>query len=207
MAGINYPLWRTLKINVVSILEAVAAEENAIDPGRNFAVTRDRWRPWIESQQGTALCNVMIQNVNKTPERSGSRRSYLDTVNVYIDMYAIGEAGQIEPADVVAADRLDLLTAQAREAITRLKEIDLGFNIDPDGGHIVDWDGSADMTIYDQDQEDTTGQYAPARWTFSVMMPYIPVDNHDFPNISELNLEPFKDELESFSLKFTYDTP
>ena len=204
MAGINYPLWKQLKTNIVTILEEIAAEENAVDPGRNFIVTRDRWRPYIESQQGTALVNIMVQNVGANSDRSGNRQNYLDTVNVYIDMYAIGLAGEVLPADEIAADRLDLLTAQVREGITRLKNIDLGFPRDSTGGFLIDWSGSADLTMYDQDQEDSTGQYAPARWSFNVEMPFIPTDNNDYVDLDQLNLTVTDDSLELFKVQFNY---
>lgn len=204
MAGIDYPLWRQLKLNIVTILKEIATEESAVSTARNFSVYRDRWRPYIESQQSTAMVNVMTQTITGNSDRSGSRRNYLDTINVYIDMYAVGKGGETLPADEVAADRLDLLTAQVREGITRMKSIDLGFAKDSTGGFLIDWDGSADLTAYDQAQEESTGQYAPARWSFNVNMPYIPTDNNDYVDLSQLNLTVNENTLELFKLQFDY---
>lgn len=202
--AIAYPLWRTLKLNVQTILKTIATEEAAVDPGRNFIVTRDRWRPWIEKQQEVPLVNIMCQAVNGVPERSGSRRNYLDSVNIFVDMYALGKGGETLPADEVAADRLDLLCNQVREGLTRLKEIDLGFPKDPIGGFLIDWDGNFDLTVYDQESEQSTGQYAPARWSFSVNMPYIPTDNNDYVDLEELNLKVTEDDLTLFETLFKY---
>lgn len=202
--AVSYPLWYTLKQNIKTKLQSLATEESAIDTGRNFEVTVDRWRPWIESQQNTALVNVMIQSVNNDDARGGSRRNHIDTVSVFVDMYALGEGGNTLPADEVAAKRLDLLIAQTREALTRLADIDLGFEPDPTYGQYIDWDGSLDLTVYDQEQEQSTGQYAPARWTFNVSMPFIPVDNHDFPSLEELSLSVSDDDLALFALQFNY---
>ncbi|MDA3832200.1 MAG: hypothetical protein PF495_02270, partial [Spirochaetales bacterium] len=75
---------------------------------------------------------------------------------------------------------------------------------DATGGFLIDWDGSADLTVYDQGEEQSTGQYAPARWSFEVRMPYIPTDNNDYIDLEELNLDPLVGTLEDFKLKFTY---
>lgn len=202
--AVDYPLWYQLKQNIKTALETIATEEAAVDAGRNFKVEVDQWRPWIEAQQSVALVNILVQAVNNDAGRSGSRRNHMDTVSVYVDMYALGEAGEILPVDGVAAKRLDLLNAQVREGLTRLAGIDLGFSPDPDYGHYVDWDGSMDLTVYDQDEEQTTGQYAPARWTMNVNMPFIPVDNNDFSDLEELNLSVSDDDLALFALRFNY---
>jgi len=198
MAGINYPLWVELKTNIVSQLNAVAIEENAVSSARNFIVSKDRWRPWIESQQSVALVNVMITGVGLVPERS-NRVSSLDTVSIVVDMYALGTAGEILPADELAADRLDLLTAQVREALTRLKTTDFGFPVG-----MIDRNTDFSLTYYSQENEDSTGQYAPARWSFDVMLPYIPTDNNDYTDLTELNVSVKDDTLELYSLKFNY---
>ena len=193
------PLWTTLKTNIVTELEAVAAEETIIDPGRNFIVNKDRWRPYIEAQQNIPLVNVMVQNVGQVSERSANRRMTMDDISVNVDMYALGEGGDVLPADQLSADRLDLLVAQVREGLTRLDTNDFGFVRDVDGGILIDRSLAFSLTYYDQQNEQATGQYAPARWNFNVNMPFIPNDKRTYIDLEELNVT-----LEQYALRFTY---
>ena len=204
MAGISYPLWTQLKINIVTILEEIATEETLVSAARNFIVAKDRWRPWVEAQQKIALVNILVQTVGQNTERSANRTSGLDDITVMVDMYALGEAGEVLPADEVAADRIDLLTAQVREGLTRLKNSDFGFSKDPDNGFLIDRNINFDLTMYDQENEQATGQYAPARWSFVVQMPYIPTDNNDYNNLTELNIQVKDETLDLYALQFTY---
>jgi hypothetical protein len=203
MAAIALPAWATLKTNIVAILRAVAAEEAAVDARRNFRVSNSRWRPWIESQQNVALVNVMIDAVEPDTTRSGTRRYKTDLVTVNLDLYALGtyeeQAGVLTPADEVAALRLDLLAAQVRSAITRMKNTDLGFTT----GSCDSLGVVATLQIYSQEREESIGQYAPARWTFAVAMPYYPEESTDGVALSELNIE-FSRALESWGLKYSY---
>ena len=199
MAGILPPLWTILKTNIVTELLAVAAEEAIVDPARNFLVGKDRWRPWIEAQQNVPLVNVMIQTVGQIPERSANRRSSLDDISINVDMYALGEGGNVLPSDQLAADRLDLLVAQVREGLTRLDTNDFGFVRDVDGGIIIDRNLAFSLTYYDQENEQSTGQYAPARWNFNVAMPFIPNDKRVYIDLDELNVT-----LEQYALRFNY---
>ena len=205
MAGIDYPLWTPLKTNIQTILEAIATEETIVSAARNFIVTKDRWRVWVEEQQKIALVNIMVQTVGTNVDRSGSRRNTLNDINVMIDMYALGEAGQVLPADEVAADRLDLLVAQVREGLTRLKESDFGFPKDSELGFLIDrGDTDFTLTYYDQENEQSAGQYVPARWTFTVQMPFIPTDNNDEIDLTEINVSVKDETLEQYALRFTY---
>ena len=199
MAGILPPLWTILKTNIVTELLAVAAEEAIVDPARNFLVGKDRWRPWIEAQQNVPLVNVMIQTVGQISERSANRRSSLDDISVNVDMYALGEGGNVLPVDQLAADRLDLLVAQVREGLTRLDTNDFGFARDVEGGIIIDRNLAFSLTYYDQENEQSTGQYAPARWNFNVAMPFIPNDKRVYIDLDELNVT-----LEQYALRFNY---
>lgn len=200
MAGINYPLWTTLKTNIVTLLKAIAVEEALISEGRNFLTQKDRWRPWIEAQQGKALVNIMVSTVGTNTDRSSNRRNILDDVVVNIDMYALGKAGEVLPADGVAADRLDLLIAQVREGLTRLKDSDFDFDEDPDGGFKIDrQETNFNLTYYDQENEQSSGQYAPARWSFTVQLAFIPTDNNEYNDLEELNIN-----MQQFALRFTY---
>jgi len=204
MAGINYPLWVQLKNNIVTQLQAVAAEETIVDAARNFEVGKDRWMTWIENQQRISLVNVMVSNVGQNTGRSQNRVSSLDDINVVVDMYAIGKAGEIQPPDEVAADRIDLLTAQVREGLTRLKFSDFGFPKDSEQGFIIDLISDFTLTYYDQINEQATGQYAPARWSFVVNMPFIPTDNNDYVDLEELNVSVSDETLELYAMKFNY---
>ena len=205
MSGINYPLWTTLKTNIVTILEEIATEETIVSAARNFLVTKDRWRPWIESQQNVPLVNVMVQTTRTNTDRSSNRRSTLDDVTVNVDMYALGKAGEVLPADEVAADRLDLLIAQVRDGLTRLLNIDFGFSQDPDFGFPIDKeDANFQLTYYDQENEQSSGQYAPARWNFTVQLAFIPTDNNDYNDLEILNVSVKDDTLEQYALRFTY---
>jgi hypothetical protein len=204
MAGINYPLWVQLKTNIVTQLKAIATEETLVDAARNFKVYKDRWRMWIESQQNLSLVNVMVSNVGQNPEKSQHGGMSLDDISVVVDMYAIGKAGEVLPPDEVAADRIDLLTAQVREGLTRLKKYDFGFSKDPDQGFPIYHESDFALTYYDQETEQATGQYAPARWSFTVSMPFIPTDNNDYVNLDELNVSVSDETLELYKLKFNY---
>jgi len=205
MPGIDYPLWYTLKNNIVTILKAIATEENLVDAGRNFEIEKDRWRPWVEAQQNVPLVNVMVQTVGNNAERSSNRRNVLDDVTINVDMYALGEGGDVMPVDELAADRLDLLIAQVREGLTRLKQTDFGFTKDPDFGWPIDRENiDFTLTYYDQENEQATGQYAPARWTFIVQLVFVPVDDNVYAAITELNVSVKDDTLEKYALRFTY---
>lgn len=197
MAAIAFPKWYTLKGNVETILKAVAAEEKAVDPGREFLVSRDRWRPWIEAQQNVALVNILTDTVES--QGGGSRRYKRDVVTVQVDLYALGtyedQAGDLTPADEVAAKRLDLLAEQVRHALTRLANADMGFN----AGEIDTGDLQLSLVMYSQEREETTGQYAPARWSFQVSLPYVPMDHQEIADLEELNVA-----LEQFAVKYTY---
>jgi len=204
MAGINYPLWVQLKNNIVTQLKVIATEETIVDTARNFEVGKDRWMTWIEAQQKVSLVNVMVSNVGQNSGRSQNRVSSLDQINVVVDMYAIGKAGEILPPDEVAADRIDLLTAQVREGLTRLKFSDFGFSKDSNQGCIIDLISDFTLTYYDQVSEQSTGQYAPARWSFDVNMPFIPTDNNDYTDLEELNVSVSDETLSLYELKFNY---
>ena len=199
MAGIEYPLWYGLKSNIVDILTIIAAEETIVNSSRNFLVQKDRWRPWIEAQQEIPLVNVMVQGSNQDSGSSASRIYSTDEVTVNVDMYVLGQAGETLPADEIAAERLDLLVAQVREGLTRLDLLDFGFPIGQ-----ISRDQNFTLTYYDQQNEESTGQYAPARWSFNVKFPFYPQDKGNYVNLSELNVTINDDLAELYKLKFNY---
>lgn len=204
--AVAMPGFSTLKANIVTALREVAAAENAVSPARNFIVTQDRWRPWIENQQSVALVNVMVDNVSSAG--GGSHFNATDRVNVNVDMYVLGtydeqvSAGSgtitLTPADEIAAARLDLLIAQVRHAVSRMKNSDLGFS-----AGVISRNISPTITVYSQEGDDATNQYAPARLSLSVDMAYEPADDATATTITALNLT-WKDTLESWASRYTY---
>ena len=123
----------------------------------------------------------------------------MDEITINVDMYALGKGGETLPADELAAERLDLLIAQVREGLTRLNTSDFGFTRDPVTGWSIDRNINFSLTYYDQENEQASGQYAPARWSFSVGMPFIPNDKRVYLDLEELNVT-----LEQYALRFTY---
>lgn len=203
--AIDYPLWYTLKQNSSTQLKAIATEEAAISAGRDFEVSIDRWRPYIEAQHKKALVNIMVNTVNQASDRSANRRSSLDNIDIIFDMYAVGEAGEVLPVDEIAAMRLDLLVAQVREGLTRLTFSDFGFSKDVELGHIIDHSLDFALNYFDQESQQATGQYAPARWSVNVQMPFIPTDDREYENLENLVVSVSDETLELFALNFEYD--
>lgn len=199
MAGISLPLWTQLKTNLVTILEEVATAEALVDPGRNFIVARDRWRPWIENQQNVAMVNVMVDSIE--PGGGGSRRYLRDEATVNLDLYALGtyeeQDGELTPADEIAAARLDLLAEQTRHAILRMVNRDFGFA----AGQVDTGNLQLSLLIYSQEREEVNGQYAPARWTFRVGLPYFPAEA-ETTDMTQLDVN-----LQQFAVRYTYDSP
>ena len=200
------PSYATLKNNIVTILQAVSTADSATDANRAFIVERDRWRPWIENQHEVALVNVMVDSARVEPN-GGTRRYHTYRVSVNIDMYVLGTATEqtdedtgtvtLTPADKKAADRLDLLIAQVQYGLTKMSTCDFGFSagtIRPE---------APTLQIYNQDGAQETGNYAPARWTLEVVLPFYPSDDGTTVAISELNLT-FKQALEDMGLKYVY---
>ena len=209
MAAIALPPYNTLKKNIVDILNAVSALEVAANnPG--FTAERDRYRNWDYTETLEARVNVMIQNM--TPSGGGSQihTDYRTTVNV--DMYVIGgatqeETGEVEgeevtvltPANIVAAERLDLLIAQVQFALTQLAEHDFGFTAGLLGRNTK----GMSLTISNQGDDQTVGVFAPARWSFDVVLPFTATDNGPTSDMTELNIT-LEKVLEDIQLKYTY---
>jgi len=209
--AVAMPTHATLKANIVTALQEVATAEAAVNVYRDFTVTHSRWRPWIENQQSVALVNVMVDSV--TSGGGGSRQNIAKKISVNIDMYVLGtheeqttidpetelETTVLVPVDEASAARLDLLTAQVEYAITRMKNGDLGFT----AGQVVPNFGAATLTIYTQEGEDSTGNYAPARYSFDATAAYTPSDDAPTVALTEINLA-FEQALENWGSKYTY---
>ena len=60
------------------------------------------------------------------------------------------------------------------------------------------------LTYYDQENEQSTGQYAPARWSMDVQFPFEPQDKKEYIDLTELNVSISDDLAELYSLKFNY---
>lgn len=175
---VSMPIYHTLKNNIVKILRDFS---NSQEKSLQFEVVRDRYRTWIENQQNKPLVNVIVTQL----EPSGGGKFHHDyTATVNVDMFVLGKGKKeideqtggfvLFPADEKAADRLDLLVAQVQFAITQLAKYDFGFP----AGAIGRITNAPSLTLYSQ-SDDTTGNFAPARFTFSVTLPYAPVDNCD----------------------------
>ena len=179
---IPLPPWAMLKENLVAILKHVSDVDSQTDTNRSFLAQRDRWRPWISKQDGN-LANVMIDSV----ETRGGRRYSEAEADINIDMYSLGEYeerdGQLFPADEVAARRLDLLTNQVFVGLTALVNDSFGF----EPGMIDTGNLNPTLIMYNQEREETTGQYAPARWSMRVRFPLFPAEV-ELPRLEELHV-------------------
>lgn len=120
MSALTQPTYNTIKKNLVTILAAVSADEvTQGNPG--FTVERDRYRNWDIAETLEARVNILLAGY--TPESGGTRvyTKYRATFNV--DMYVLGgstseldDDGELilTPANIEAADRLDLLISQVQ---------------------------------------------------------------------------------------------
>ena len=202
--AVAIPAFSTLKANIKTMIETVATAENAVDIERNFTVSKDRFRPWIENQQDTALVNIMIDSVRSA---GGSAKfGSVDAVNVNVDMYVLGfplettnegtGVVSLVPADEKAAERLDLLINQVRFALTRMLNSNFGFS---DPKTIDAKPATLALQIYTQEGTQESGNYAPARWTFSVNLPYKPEDDAVLVPLTEINTD-----MQKYATKHTY---
>lgn len=186
------------------MLQTVATAENAVDAEKNFTVSKDRWRPWIENQQNTALVNIMINSI--TPAGGSTKFSTVDLVSVNVDMYVLGNATEVTdmgletvtlyPADEKAAERLDLLINQVRFALTRMLNANFGFTTTK---LVCAKPNTLSLQIYTQEGNQESGNYAPARWTFEVLLSYNPVDDGILVALTEINLD-----MQTHATKHTY---
>lgn len=203
--AIARPAYNTLKKNIVTILQEVATTETIVSPSRAFSVSRDRWRPWIENQRSTALVNVMVDTI--IPTSGGGTRFYKpEHVNINVDMYVLGtDEDQLAsdgtvtlvPCDEVAADRLDLLVAQVHFGLTRMIRCDYGFPAGKIGTGFP-----LSLNMYPQEGDQESGNYAPARWSLAVDLPYYAEDDGATVALTELNVS--FDAVEPWGLKYTY---
>lgn len=209
MAAIAQPLHHTLKDNIVTILNAVsAAEVTAGNPG--FTAERDRYRNWGYPSDMEARVNVLVDSA--TPKGGGSHihTDYAYTVNV--DMYVLGgesteETDEVEgepvvtltPANIVAADRLDLLIAQVQYGLTQLSTHDFGLT----PGMIGRDSKALRLTMNNQGDDQTVGVFAPARWSFDVTLAYNAADNGTTFNLTD-NTVTMQQALEDIEIHYTY---
>ena len=207
--AVAYPSWYNIQTGAVNSLRAVATEESAIDEARDFVVDRDRWRPWIENQQNVALVNVVIDSVR--PDGGGTRRHTQDRITINLDCYVLGtseeqtseETGAVTltPADEFAAARLHLLVAQVRHAITRMSAQDFGMT----PGTVDTLALKTVIQAYNQEGDESTGSYAPARIQLEVIAAYEPADDGAFVEIEASDLT-MKQAIENWHITHTYET-
>ena len=204
MSAITKPVHNTIKKNIVAILAAVSAAEVAAgNPG--FTVERDRYRSWEPTEDLTARVNVMMTGM--TPDKGGSQQYTNYRASFNIDMYALGGASHedeiddetvLTPANIDAADRLDLLISQVQYGLTQLAQHDLGL---PAG--TISRNPSMSLTMSNQADDNNTTVFAPARFTIEVMTPYYAADNGPTFTMTEIDLK-MKKVLEDIELKYTY---
>lgn len=207
--AVAYPSWYNIQTGAVNSLKAVATEESAIDEARDFVVDRDRWRPWIENQQNVALVNVVIDSIR--PDGGGTRRHTQDRITINLDCYVLGTAEEqtseetgavtLTPADEFAAARLHLLVAQVRHAITRMSAQDFGMA----PGTVDTLALKTVIQAYNQEGDESTGSYAPARIQLEVIAAYEPADDGAFTEIETASLT-MKQAIENWHIKHTYET-
>jgi len=207
--AVAYPSWYNIQTGAVTALEKVATEESSVDEARNFIVARDRWRPWIENQQNVALVNVVVDSV--LPDGGGTRRYTQDRITFNFDCYVLGTAEEqtdeetgavtLTPADEYAAARLHLLVAQVRHAISRMSEQDFGLA----AGTIDTLALKPKIQMYNQEGDESTGSYAPARIQIEVVASYEPADDADANKLEVANMT-FKQAIENWHTSHTYET-
>lgn len=205
MSALTQPTYNTIKKNLVTILAAVSADEvTQGNPG--FTVERDRYRNWKTAEELTARVNILLAGYS--PESGGSRAytKYRATFNV--DMYVFGGSTAEEvidseltltPANIEAADRLDLLISQVQFGLTQLAQHDFGMT----PGAIERPSKGMTLTISNQGDDRSVGVFAPARWSFDVMIPYYASDNGPTANLTTLNLT-LNRAIEDMALQYTY---
>lgn len=207
--AVAYPTWYNIQTGIVNALNTVATAEATIDTARNFVVARDRWRPWIENQQNVALVNVVVDSVR--PDGGGTRRYTQDRITFNIDCYVLGTAEEqtdeetgavtLTPADEFAAARLHLLVAQVRHAITRMSAQDFGMS----AGTVDTLALKTVIQAYNQEGDESTGSYAPARIQLEVIAAYEPADDWAFVEIDTASLT-MKQAIENWHITHTYET-
>jgi hypothetical protein len=205
MSALTQPIYNTIKKNLCSILDVVsAAEVTAGNPG--FTTERDRYRNWDVTETLKARVNILLASL--APESGGSQRytKYRATFNV--DMYVLGGSTTEEvedsittltPANIEAADRLDLLISQVQFGLTQLAAHDFGLP----AGTIERATKGINLTISNQGDDRSVGVFAPARWSIDVMIPYYASDNGSTANLTNLNIT-LNRAIEDMALQYTY---
>jgi hypothetical protein len=209
MAAIAQPLHHALKTNIVTILNAFSDLDVAAgNPG--FIAERDRYRNWAYPSEMEARVNVLVESM--TPIGGGSHIHTVYQATVNVDMYVIGgcateETGEVEgeetvtltPANIVASDRLDLLIAQVQFALTQCLTHDFGMT----PGMIGRNSKGLRLTINNQGDDQTVGVFAPARFSFDVLLAYNAADNGVTFEL-DTNTVTMEKTLEDIALTFSY---
>ena len=203
MSAISAPAYAQVKQNIVTILEAVSAAEVTAG-SKGFTVERDRYRNFEYTEDLTAKVNVMMSGM--TPEPGGNQRYTPYRCTFEIGMYVIGGCTRDElideelvtiPANIEAADRLDLLVAQVLFGLTQLLTYDLGMT----PGTITK--GKPTLTMSNQVDDQSTTVFAPAKFTLECVLPYMAADNaatYALPGVTVT----MQKALESVQLNYTY---
>lgn len=117
--------------HLVTIAEAYAAEQVALDPTVGFAVARDRLvAPSEDELKASPLVIFTVDSVS--PSNSATLQLEAGTVTVWADLYTgAREADDDEPwdGDARAMARLYYLKEQVKAALFNLGKRDLGFGM------------------------------------------------------------------------------
>ena len=170
--SIAMPLYAQVIDGIVAALEEVAAAEAAEDPALNFEVSKNRGRPYIESQTKKALVNVLLNKVDPDTDRSSVLHGTMEKATYHLDMYVRGTDNDLTPADEAAVIRLQLLAGQVRHAITAMKNARFNLAVGKIEPRI-----ESSLQFYElEDDRQASSIYAPARYMFSCYFPYTPAD-------------------------------
>jgi hypothetical protein len=111
--------------NMVTALQAFAAEQVAEDPGVGFSVERDRVRP--PSMRDMPLVNIWLESLDPQAQGSSARTVQQELARINVDCYAKGtdEDGD-DLDDATAMARLAYLKEQVKAGLYRLVNSDFG---------------------------------------------------------------------------------
>ena len=192
--SIALPLYYDVMPGMEAAIEEVRAAEAIVAPARNFEISLNRGRPYIESVEKKALVNILLKKVETDSERSSKHQKVHKGI-YHFDMYVRGTTTDLEPADESSMLRLLLLSAQVESALTAMKNQRFGLTVGK-----IDRRIALDLEIYPfEDPRESASTYAPARFTMECFFPYSPSDL-ELPDLESLDIK----MLEDWNTKFIY---
>jgi hypothetical protein len=111
--------------NMVTALQAFAAEQAGLDPNVAFRVERDRVRP--PSMRDMPLVNIWLESLDPQSQGSSARTVEQELARINVDCYAKGADGDGDDLDdQTAMARLAYLKEQVKAGLYRLVNVDFG---------------------------------------------------------------------------------